>query len=75
MGLGSRVQSNKDKFKKETNNDTFRSLQNPGTPKRHRSTTSHFNVIQKYGHEVSNQGDVDYDKNKYSVKNRYKKMR
>ena len=37
MGLGARVHNHKAKLKKDTNHDTFRPMQNPGTPKDHRS--------------------------------------
>ena len=46
MGIGSRLQSHKAKLNKETNDDTFRRIQNPGTPKCHRSVISHSNVIK-----------------------------
>ena len=46
MGVGARVQLNKDKLKKEINNNTFRGLQKPVTPEGQRSMTSHFNVIK-----------------------------
>ena len=72
MGVGARVQLNKDKLKKEINNNTFRSLQKPVTPEVHRSMTSHFNVIKKCSQKVSNKGDVDYDKHTDSFKNPYK---
>ena len=48
MVLGDRVQTHKDKLNKETKNDTFRSIQNPGTPKGDRSMTSHLIIINKY---------------------------
>ena len=70
MVIGDRVQSHKDKIKKETDNDNFRHLKNPGTPEGHRSMISHFNVIKKCGQKVSNKC---YDKQTDSVKNPYKK--
>ena len=73
MGIGSRAQSHENKLKKETKYDTFRHHQNPGTPEGHRSMTSHFNFIKKFGHKVSKKGDVDYDKQTDSIKNPYKK--
>ena len=60
MGIGDRVKSQKARLKKETNNDTFRNLQKPGTPKGHRSMTSHFNIIKKFGQKVSKEGGVYY---------------
>ena len=69
MGFGSRLQSHKAKLNKETNDDTFRCLQNPGTPEGHGSTTPHSNFINKFGQKVYNQGDVDYDKQTYSFNN------
>ena len=62
MFIGDRVQSHKAKLKKETNNDTFRLIQKPGTPEGHRSMTLQFNVIKKCCQEVSKKGDVDYYK-------------
>ena len=69
MGLISRVKSHKAKLKKYTNYDTSRRIQKPGTPKGHRSMTSHFNVINKCGQKVSNQSDVDDYKQTDSFKN------
>ena len=37
MGLGDRVQSQRDKINNKTNADTLRHLQKPGTPEGHRS--------------------------------------
>ena len=71
-GIGARVKSHKAKLKKYTNYDTSRRIQKPGTPKGHRSMTSHFNVINKCGQKVSNKGDLDYDKHADSFKNPYK---
>ena len=68
MVSGDRVQSHKAKLKKKTKNDIFGHIQNPGTPEGHRSMTSHFNVIKKFGQKVSKQGDVDYDKQTDSAK-------
>ena len=62
MGLEYRVQIHKSKLKNETNDDTFRRIQNPGTPQGHMSITSHFNVIKKLGQNKSNQCSVDSDK-------------
>ena len=73
MGVGSRVQSHKDKLKKETKYDTFRHLLYPGTPEGHRRITSHFNFIKKCGQKVSKKSGVDYDKQTDSIKNPYKK--
>ena len=73
MGVGYRVQSHKDKLNKETNDDTFRCIQNPGTPEGHRSMISHFNVIKKFGQKVSKKCDGDYDEQTESVNNPYKK--
>ena len=73
MGVEDRLQPHKAKLKKETNNNTFRCLKNPGIPEGHRSMTSHFNVINKCGKKLSKQVDVDYDKRKDSFKNPYKK--
>ena len=36
MSFGARAQSHKAKLKKETNSDTFRHIQKPGTPEGHR---------------------------------------
>ena len=60
MGFGTRVQSHKAKLKKETNNDTLRNIQNPGTPEGHRLMKSHLTVINKCGHKASKQGGIDY---------------
>ena len=49
MVVGARLQQDKAKLKKETNDDTFRHMNNPGTPQGHRSMISHFNVITKRG--------------------------
>ena len=73
MGVGPRVQSHKSKLQKETNDDTFGRLQNPGTPKCHSSRTSHFYVTKRCGQKVSNQGGVDYEKQTETVNNSYKK--
>ena len=54
------MNSHKAKLKKETNDDTFRILQKPGTPEGHMSMTQHFNVINKCGHRSYKQGGVDY---------------
>ena len=62
MGIGARVQSHKSKIKRENRYYTFKHLQNPGTPKGHRSITLHLNVINKCGQKVSNKRDVDYYK-------------
>ena len=62
MGLVDKVKTHEDKLKKESNNDNFRSMHNPGTHQGHRSMTSHFNVINKCGPNVSNQGNLDSDK-------------
>ena len=67
--IGTRLQSHKDKLNKEANNETFRCLQNTGTPEVHSSMTSYFNVTKKCGHKVSEQGAVDDDKQTESVKN------
>ena len=61
MVLVARVQTQK-KTKKEKNDDTVRNMWNPGTPKGHRSTTSHFNIINKNDHKESNQGNVYFVK-------------
>ena len=73
MHVRAKVQSHKDKLKKETNNDTFMRLQNPGTPEGHRPTSSHFNVINKFGQKLSKQGYIYVDKQTDSVKNSYNK--
>ena len=73
MGIVARLQSYKAKLKKETNDDTSSSLQNPGTPEGHMPITSHFNVINKCGQKVSKKGDVGYEKRTDSVKNLCKK--
>ena len=73
MGFGARVQSHKAKLKKETNNDTLRNIQNPGTTEGHRLMKSHFTVIKKCGHKASKQGGIDYLKQTNSVKKTYKK--
>ena len=68
IGVGARLQPHKAKLKKETNQDSLRRHQNPGTPEGNRSMTSNFNVIKKCGQNVYKQGDVDYDKQTDSVK-------
>ena len=73
MSLGARAQSHKAKLKKETNSDTFRHIQKPGNPDFHRLMKSHSNVIKKFDQKAPTQGDVDYDKQKNSVKNPYRK--
>ena len=73
MGLGAMFHTHKEKIKKETNDDTFRRIQNLGTPEGHRSMASHFNVINKCSQKVSKKFDVDYDKQTESVNNPYKK--
>ena len=73
MGFGARVQSHKAKLKKETNNDTLRNIQNPGTPEGHRLMKSHLTVIKKCGQKVSNKGNVYDEKQIDIVKNPYKK--
>ena len=47
MGLGGRVHNHKDKLKKDTNDDTFGPIQNPGTLEDHKFMTSHFYFINK----------------------------
>ena len=73
MGIGYRFQSHKAKLKKETNDNTFRLPQNPGTPEGHRSMKLHFNFINKCGHKASKKGDVDYNKHTEIVNKPYKK--
>ena len=46
-----------------------------GTPEINMSMISQFNGINKCGYKVSNQGDVDYDKQIESANNPYKKKR
>ena len=74
MGLGARLQTHKDKIKKETSNDTFRFIQNPGIPESHRPVTAHFNLINKCGQKVSNQSGVNDEKQTESAKNPCKKI-
>ena len=45
MCIGAGLQPHKAKPKKEINDDTFRCLQNPGTPEGHRSMTSRVDSI------------------------------
>ena len=73
MVVGARVQQDKSKLKKETNDDTLRRIQKLVTPEVHRPMASHFNVINKCDQKVSKQGDEDYDKQIDSVNNPYKK--
>ena len=73
IGLGSEVQSHKNKLKKETNNDTSRPLQKPGTLEEHRAMISNFNRINKCGRRLSKKDGVDYVKQTDSIKNPYNK--
>ena len=47
--LVDRVNKHKAKPKKETNDDTFRRINKPGTPQVHSSIEAHFNIIKKCG--------------------------
>ena len=73
MVIGASMQSHKAKFKKETSDDTLKNLQKTETSECHRSTTLHFNVINKYILKVSKKGDLYYEKYTDSIKNPYKK--
>ena len=73
MGLGARVHEHKAKPKKDTNDYTFRYMQNPVTPEEHKSMTSHFGVIKKFDQRTQNQGNIDSDKQTQVIKNSYKK--
>ena len=69
MGLGARVHNHKDKLKKDTNNDTLRFMQKPGTSEENNSMTSHFDVTNKYGKRKHKQSNIDYDKQTQGIKN------
>ena len=75
MHVRAKVQSHKDKLKKETNNDNLNRIHKPRTPEVNRPMISHFNSMNKCGRKVSNQGDVDYYKQTDSVKNQNNKKR
>ena len=62
MGLVARVQTYKDKLKKEPNNVNLRHMQKTWTPQGHRSIKSHLCVIKKHGKKESNKVNVDTDK-------------
>ena len=71
MGLGARVHNHKDKLKKDTNNDTLRSMQNPGTSEENNSMTSHFDVTNTYGKRKHKQGNIDSDRQTQEIKKPY----
>ena len=73
MGVGARVQSHKSRLKKKIDDVTFEHLKNPVNPERHRPMTLDFNVVNKFVRKLSNQGDVDHDKQTDIFKNLYKK--
>ena len=62
MGLGDRVHNHKAKINKDTNYDTFRPMQNLGTPAYHKSTASNFDVTKKCYEKTYNQGKIYSDK-------------
>ena len=73
MVLVTRVHNHKAKIKRDANDDTFRPMHEPGTPRYHKYRTSHFDVIKKCYMSTRKQGDIDYDKHTQVIKNPFKK--
>ena len=72
MGLVYRVHKHKAKLKKNNNDDTFRPIQNPGTPKDHKFMTSNFDVIDKLDQRTLKQGNIYSYKQTQGINTPYK---
>ena len=72
MGLIDRVQKHNNNFIKETNNDTFNTIQYPVKNLDHRSMTSYFNVINKTDQKNLKQGNTYSTKLTSGINNQYK---
>ena len=73
MIIGARLHENKAKTKKDSNNDTFRPMQNPGTPEDHKYMTSHLNLTNKHDQRTNKQGNIYPNKQNKRINNPYKK--
>ena len=72
MGLGDRIKKHNFKLKKDANNDTFKTIQNPVKYLDHRSITLHLNLAKKFVQTKPKKGNRFNDNHITGINKPYK---